>query len=327
VRRPAWLVPLVLTGLLAGQLAPALAHEVRPALLALREVSPGSFTVAWHPPAPLPGHPPVVPRFPPGCSSEASRLVCPGASLTGNIRLEGIEASPAEVLVQIQRLDGGTRTDVLRARKPEISLGAGGPTGSGRTGRAALAFAYLRMGWQHILAGFDHLLFVVALVLLVGFSTRLLWTITAFTAAHSLTLAASVLGFVSMPAGAVEIVIALSIVLVALECLHNADSFTRRHPWAVSFGFGLLHGFGFAGALAEIGLPPGQVPLALLCFNLGVELGQLVAVAALFVAHRMIQRWPGTHQVRLAMARTATVYVIGTLAAYWTLDRAVQAWM
>ena len=123
---------------------------------------------------------------------------------------------------------------------------------------------------------------MVALVLLVGFSTRLLWTITAFTAAHSLTLAASVLGLVSLPAGAVEIVIALPIVLVALECLQNADSFTRRHPWAVSFGFGLLHGFGFAGALAEIGLPLGQVPLALLCFNLGVELGQLVAVAALF---------------------------------------------
>jgi hypothetical protein len=300
------------------------AHEARTALLALKELSPGTFSLAWYPPVRGPGGVEVIPRFPSGCRWEGIRLVCPedGGPLAGAIRFEGLESSRAEVLVQVSWLGGASRTEVLSAARPALEVGA---PGSQRAAWGQIALGYLKMGWQHILAGFDHLLFVVALVLLVGHSGRLLWTITAFTAAHSLTLAASVLGLVTLPAAAVEIVIALSIALVAVECCKGGDSLTRRYPWLVSFGFGLLHGFGFAGALAEIGLPPGRAWLALLGFNLGVELGQLAAVATLYGVHRLLGRWP-LLAARQALARTVVVYGIGTLAVYWAIDRAAARW-
>jgi hydrogenase/urease accessory protein HupE len=191
----------------------------------------------------------------------------------------------------------------------------GGAGGAG--GLAPVVKDYTRLGVEHILTGFDHLLFVVALTLLVRRRRALVMTITAFTVAHSLSLAATVLGVVSVPSAPVEASIALSIVLVCAECLREGDSVTRRAPWLVAFAFGLLHGLGFASALMEIGLPEKHIPTALVCFNVGVELGQL-AVIAVVLALRSLA-------TRLRLARPpltrATIYAMGATAAFWSVDR------
>jgi hydrogenase/urease accessory protein HupE len=300
----------------------ASAHEARPALLALKEMGPALYSVAWYPPV-LPGaEARVVPRFPPGCIWEGPRLTCSG-ELSGRIQIEGLERlrgrGPAEILFQVSFLAGDVQTAVLSAGRPFAEIGP--PRAGGDDARVQIGAAYLKMGIEHILLGFDHLLFVAALVFLVGYSRRLVWTITAFTAAHSSTLAASALGWVRLPGAAVEVVIALSIALLAVECCKREETLTRRYPWLVSFGFGLLHGFGFAGALREIGLPQGQAALALTTFNLGVEIGQLALVGALYGLYLLV-RAAKVLPVRLAIARTGFVYAVGGLACYWIVDRA-----
>jgi hydrogenase/urease accessory protein HupE len=184
-----------------------------------------------------------------------------------------------------------------------------------------VAATYLRLGIEHILEGVDHLLFVLALVLLVRDAKRLVATVTAFTVAHSLTLAAATLGFVHVRQGPVEAVIALSIVFVAGEIVHQArgrPGLGSNRPWLVAFVFGLLHGLGFAGALREVGLPEHSIPLALLFFNLGVELGQLLFIACILplasLQRRAVRRWP-------EQAALAPAYCIGSVAAWWTLER------
>ena len=182
-----------------------------------------------------------------------------------------------------------------------------------------VASTYSLLGIEHILLGFDHLLFVLALLLLVPNMRMLLWTITAFTVAHSLTLAAATLGWADVPQQPVEAVIALSILFVAMEIVHwkqGHPGITRRWPWLVAFTFGLLHGFGFAGALNEIGLPEHAIPLALLFFNLGVEAGQLMFIAAVMLAWALLKRisWPD-------WVWRVPVYSIGALAAFWTIER------
>jgi hydrogenase/urease accessory protein HupE len=179
-----------------------------------------------------------------------------------------------------------------------------------------IAQAYLVLGIEHILSGVDHLLFVGALLFLVGFQRRLMWTITAFTLAHSLTLASAALGWLTLRSAPVEATIALSIVLVAGEALHRRETLSRRWPALVAFVFGLVHGLGFAGALAEIGLPQNHLAAALLTFNLGVELGQLFAVAVVWAAWRLTRNW-GV----LVSTRVPLLYGIGTLAAYWSWAR------
>jgi len=169
------------------------------------------------------------------------------------------------------------------------------------------------LGIEHILTGIDHLLFVIGLLLLVGFTRRLVLTITAFTLAHSLTLASSALGWLTLRPPPVEATIALSIVLVAAEALHRRETLARRWPALVAFLFGLVHGLGFAGALKEIGLPESHLLVALLTFNVGVEIGQLMTVGAALLLWRVAARWP-----RLARARTALLYAIGGVAAYWS---------
>jgi hydrogenase/urease accessory protein HupE len=175
--------------------------------------------------------------------------------------------------------------------------------------------AYVVLGIEHILSGVDHLLFVIALLFLVGFRRRLVGTITAFTLAHSLTLACSVLGWIALRPAPVEAVIAMSIVLVACEALRERETLARRMPALVSFLFGLVHGLGFAGALNSIGLPQSHLPVALLTFNLGVEIGQLMTVLAAYALVRL--PWSG----RLARARTPALYAIGAIAAYWSWSR------
>jgi hydrogenase/urease accessory protein HupE len=190
----------------------------------------------------------------------------------------------------------------------------------------AVAWQYLELGVAHILLGFDHLLFVLALLLIVRGCRRLLVTVTAFTLAHSITLAAATLGFVDVPGPPVEATIALSIVFLASELVkvhRGQPSLTARAPWLVAFAFGLLHGFGFAGALADVGLPRVEIPLALLTFNLGVELGQIMfvfmALAAGWLLGRIRGEWP-------TWAAQLPAYGIGTVAAFWLVERVVGFW-
>lgn len=192
---------------------------------------------------------------------------------------------------------------------------------------------YTMLGIEHILVGIDHLLFVLALLLVVGGGWRLVQTVTAFTVAHSITLGLATLGYLQLPSAPVEAAIALSIVFLCVEIVHHQrghrDSLTYRMPWLVAFAFGLLHGLGFAGALSEIGLPPPEIPLALLFFNIGVELGQLLFVFAVLATLRVLSRGPGDERnpVRYRSAEVALVYAIGITASYWLIERSLDIFM
>lgn len=313
-RRFGWLLAL-LVAILAWP-TPAAAHESKPAVLVLEEADPGVFELRWSPPGGA-STGSVVPRFPEHCEVSPTAIECGEQGMAGEIYFEGLRAYGAEVIVQVSWADGTSETKMLRGGADRVRFGEA--TGSWGA-KAQLAWAYTRLGIEHILAGIDHLLFVIGLLLVVGYEKRLLWTITAFTLAHSLTLALTVLGLVSAPPNTVEAIIALSILLVAAESLHKEETLTRRFPWAVSFGFGLLHGFGFAGALREIGLPKEELPLSLACFNIGVELGQLAVV---LVVWGLVRALRPLHD-RLEWTRKACAYAMGGLAAYWTIERTLS---
>lgn len=298
--------------------APARAHEFRPAVLAIEESEPNVFDVQWRPPRDATQRDlPIRPAYPDGCALEGPRartLRCPDG-LQGSLSVPGLEGIEAEVVVRIAWLDGRQQTQVLRSSSPTMQVGES----AGHLGQVALD--YTRLGIEHILGGIDHLLFVLGLLMLVGFERRLLWTITGFTLAHSITLAASVLGLLTLPQGPVEAVIAISILLVAVEVARDEPSLSREHPSWVAFGFGLLHGFGFSGALQEIGLPDGQLPVALLTFNVGVELGQLAVIAVAYVLWRFaLQRLP---EDKAEIGRRSAAYLLGTVATFWTIERVV----
>jgi hypothetical protein len=213
---------------------------------------------------------------------------------------------------RVERLDGTTQVARMTPADPGFEV-----TAAESWGQVAATYAVL--GIEHILLGFDHLLFVLALLMLVPSMRTLLWTITSFTLAHSVTLAAATLGWVHVPQAPVEAVIALSILFVAMEIVHwrqGRPGITRRWPWLVAFTFGLLHGFGFANALSSIGLPQHAIPLALLFFNVGVEAGQVMFIAAVFIVSIALKRfrWPG-------WAWRVPVYAIGSMAAFWTIQR------
>ncbi len=208
-------------------------------------------------------------------------------------------------------LDGQSRVYTITSAQPTVQLYG---SADDRRGGGEIARAYTVLGVEHILSGIDHLLFVAGLLFLVGFRRRLIGTISAFTLAHSLTLACSAFGWITLRPPPVEATIAMSIVLVASEALRERDTLARRLPALVSFLFGLVHGLGFAGALKSIGLPQSHLPLALLCFNVGVEIGQLLMVLAAYLLVVRVpfpQRWLGN-------ARRPALYVIGVLAAYWS---------
>ena len=306
----------------------AAAHESLPVYLSIVEQAPGSFDATWRIPATQGAPPPVSPRFPSQCATalpptlEAgpgtlvgrALLRCGAAGLTtGKIVLVGLDRTVLDALVRISFADGREITEVLHPNKPEIVL-------DGRSEHVDVG-GYFRLGVEHILFGVDHLLFVMGLVLIVRRPWRLTKTITAFTAAHSITLALAALGFVHVPPAPVEATIALSIAFLARELARaerGETGITVRYPWVVAFTFGLLHGFGFAGALAEVGLPQHDIPLALFLFNLGVEAGQLVFVAALLLLRWAIGRlFP---RISPWMASLPT-YGIGTAAAFWLVQR------
>jgi len=299
--------------LLALAAIPATAHEMTMAEMELRETRPGEFLWQWTAVGNTPVAEEITPSWPEGCRSEASVLRCGAAGLSGVLTMDGVGKRYSAALVKVFWRDGQSRVYTLTARQPTVHLYG---SADDQRGMGEVARAYLVLGVEHILSGVDHLLFVGALLFLVGFNRRLLWTITAFTLAHSLTLASAALGLLTLRSAPVEASIALSIVLVAGEALHTRQTLARRWPALVAFLFGLVHGLGFAGALAEIGLPKDHLATALLTFNLGVEFGQLFAIGVAWAAWLMVRRWQYAQPARIPL-----LYGIGTVAAYWSWMR------
>jgi hydrogenase/urease accessory protein HupE len=329
--------------ILLGVLGVLLGHsarsdEIRPGYLELRQTAADTYSLLFRIPAlgddlrlaiyvSLPeGTNDVTPpqaRFIGGAYTER-RTVRRAGGLTGEtIAIAGLSGTSTDVLVRIENLGGATQTERLSPTKTAFVIQTAADTWE-------VATTYLRFGIEHILFGFDHLLFVLALVILVRDWARVAVTVTAFTIAHSITLAAASLGLVNVPGPPVEAAIALSIVLVAVEVVNarrGMPSLAARWPWLVAFCFGLLHGFGFAGALAEVGLPHYAIPIALLFFNVGVEIGQLAFVAAvlmvgaLFRSAIALRLEPASVQRTVNRLDVTAAYAIGTVAAYWLIER------
>jgi hydrogenase/urease accessory protein HupE len=319
-RAPARFLAFVL--FLGWALAPGVArgHQLDSASLSLKEIGGGIFLVRWQASSPtMQGAPGTAVVFPEPCQLRGERLGCGPSGLVGTIAFPWIAGTTTRVMVVVEWLNGTRLLRVASPASPNVRVY--GIPATGLRALAPIVVDYTSLGVEHILTGFDHLLFVVALTLLVRRGRQLLATITAFTLAHSVSLGLTVFGLVHVPSPPVEASIALSIVLVCGECLRPADSLTRRAPWAVAFAFGLLHGLGFASALLELGLPEQHVPTALLCFNLGVELGQLAIIAVVLGLRWLVRR---LHLARDWM-RPSLIYAMGSLAAFWSIDRISSA--
>jgi hypothetical protein len=301
----------------------ARAHEIRLAVLALKELSAGRFAVHWSPPSDgTPALNEARPRFPEHCRHESETLIdCGERGLVGAIRFDD-GAAFSGVSVDIEWF-GGLRELRIASGDPAVLFVSGTPLRAALGQRFEIAGSYAAMGVKHILLGVDHLMFVGGLLLFVRSLRRLLLTITSFTLAHSLTLAASALNLLHPPRAPVELCIALSILLLAVEATRKRRTWTHLAPWVVAFVFGLLHGFGFASALVEVGLPPQHLPLALASFNVGVEGGQLVSVAVMAASYRLLLRDPRA----AARAQGLAVFVLGIASVYWCLQRAVGVWL
>lgn len=322
MRRAALALLALLAGVLGGALAgpEARAHLSEVAVLQLNELGNGRYTVVWELEPITPQGDRLEPTFPAHCTYEAPTLDCGTRDLVGELTFANIGSRQSAALFKITSLEGSTRVLTVTPAQPVAKVTPGFDASSW-AGMAEIFAAYLNIGIEHILLGIDHLLFVLGLIWIARGRWMLFKTITAFTVAHSVTLGAVTFGWVGVPELFVNALIALSIVFIGVEVLHaraGRSTVTLRHPWAVSFGFGLLHGFGFANALIELGLPQDAVPLALLAFNLGVEVGQIafvLGVLAMAWAYRVMQvHWPD-------WSRTVPAYAIGGLAAFWFLDR------
>jgi len=305
------------------------AHEARPAYLELKETAPNHFSVLWRTPVLAGMRLPVVLELPddvrnlatPKVEELADSLVerrsidaGPGGLAGKRIDFTGLQFTITDVLVRVEMLDGRKWVTFARPAQPWIQIAEAPST-------AVTALTFLIQGVEHILLGIDHLLFVLGLLLIVRTPWMLVKTISAFTVAHSITLAVATLGYAHIPAPPLNAAIALSILFLGPEIIrawHGETSFTIRHPWVVAFTFGLLHGFGFASGLSAVGLPQNEIPLALLMFNVGVEIGQLSFVALILLLERAFRvlefRWP--RPVELLPA-----YAVGTLGAFWTIQR------
>ncbi len=312
--------------LLAIVPASAVAHPLAPALLELHESDAGRVEVRWKTSLWKPNGPAIEPILPTGCEpaseptveddatgrTERWTLQCASSLVGAEVGVRGLTATNAIVVIRLA--DGRMLQTVLDAGEPRYVIPE-------RPAIFDVLRDYATLGVEHILSGFDHLLFVFGLLLLAGDGRRPLATVTAFTIGHSVTLALATLGYATLPSGPVELLIAVTILWLAVELADDSGppSWTRRRPWAMAGLFGLLHGLGFAGALREVGLPEGEIPLALLSFNLGIEAGQLVFVAAVLGAGMALRR----QLARLTpLDRKIPVYVMGALAAYWCFERA-----
>ena len=324
---------LVAVALLLDAVAPARADEFKPGYLQMTQLDHETYEVLWKIPAldestPLKVKPqfpdgtevltPVRSTFSRGVTVQRWRIRVPDGLEGKAIVFSRLSETRIDVLARLVRLDGSVQLERILPVSPSF-------VGRSSPGRWEVVRTYTILGIEHILFGFDHLLFVLALVLLVQGTRRLLGTITAFTAAHSLTLAGATLGWVQMPGPPVEASIALSIVFVASEIVHTRQgrySVTQHYPWLVAFTFGLLHGFGFAGALAEVGLPQSSIPLALLFFNVGVEIGQLLFVGGVLAV--ITVGWRAGQRLRLSQPAwlwRLGPYAIGALASFWLVER------
>ena len=318
---------------LVGIIPPLHAHEVRPGYLYITEIQTNQYDVLWKVPARGDLVLSIAPSFAPGCKQlvPPSTRMADGAQLTRwtmdcgekgldgvAVTIDGLVATMIDVLVRIEFTSGVVVSRLLRPNDVSFTVNASGSN--------VPVLGYITLGIEHILLGIDHLLFVLGLLLIVRGKWLLIKTITSFTIAHSITLAMATLGFVNVPQAPVEAVIALSILFLATELVKQQEhrtSLTERYPWIVAFIFGLLHGFGFAGALSEVGLPQADIPLALLFFNVGVEVGQLVFVAAIMAViwsvGKLQFKWP-------LWVKEIPAYTIGSAAAFWCIDRIVGFW-
>jgi HupE / UreJ protein len=310
------------------QSATCTAHEVRPSYLELREDRAGEFDVLLKTPmrgelrlalaATFSGRADAITPMTMRATGDAAvqswrfRALDP---LPGQIvRIDGLANTMTDVLVRIVFLDGTSWVRRLTPQQPAATIP---PRQSGWS----VAGLYLKLGVEHILLGIDHLLFVLALLIITRGTWLLVKTVTAFTVAHSITLALATLGYVHVPPAPVEAAIALSIVFVAVEIVHlrqGREGLAASVPWLVTFAFGLLHGLGFAGALSEAGLPEGHVPLALLFFNVGVEIGQLLFIAIALGLCAFVRRF---HTAGARWANVAAPYAIGSIAMFWVIER------
>ena len=323
--------------LVIGGTSAALAHEVRPAYLELRQTGATSYDVFWKVPArgddmrlaldlELPAECTRVSTpttaFVNNAFTERWRVECAGGLTGRTISIAGLNLTLTDALIRLERLDGTVIVHRLTPDRPFFVIEAA-------PGALEVARTYLVLGVQHILLGVDHLLFVLALLILVQGGRRLVGTITAFTLAHSITLAAATLGVVRVPGPPVEAVIALSIAFVACEIVHRRQGrsgLTERWPWMVAFVFGLLHGLGFASALHDVGLPQHAIPVALLLFNVGVEVGQLLFIGTVFATIRVAQAIEQQIRARTPLPSFAAwdvvaAYAIGSIAAFWLIER------
>jgi hydrogenase/urease accessory protein HupE len=308
-----WIALFGLLGLLCSGVH---AHELTIAELTMREYAPGQFVWSWGSSGKArPVSDVLTPIWPEGCQGDAQALQCGPKGLKGSLSIEGVGKAYSAAIVTIYWQSGERQVLTLTGAQPRVQL-----FGGAKDERPAseIASAYAWLGIEHILTGFDHLLFVISLLFLVGFRKQLIGTITAFTLAHSVTLGASALGLLVLRSPPVEASIALSIVLVSAEALRERETLTRRWPALVAFIFGLVHGLGFAGALKEIGLPEQHVSVALLTFNLGVEAGQLLVVMVSGVVTIALTRFAAANRLRAPI-----LYAIGSLASFWSLERIV----
>lgn len=322
---------LILFAVFMTASAPALAHEIRPAFLQIREIEPSTYDVLWKTPAQGDMRLALNAILPRQCRDlgaprttlvnaavvEHRRTVCAGGLSGGQIVFENLATTLTDVIVRFEPIAGSPKTLRVNGATPYVVIPA-------RQSMSSVAGEYFRFGVEHILLGFDHLLFVLCLLMLVEGHKRLLAAITAFTAAHSITLAATTFGWVRLAIAPVEACIALSIAFLAAEIIKTRagrPSSTQLRPWIAAFGFGLLHGFGFASALHDIGLPDDALPLALVSFNLGVEAGQILFVAVV-VALTWI--WRRYAPALPAYAYRATPYIAGITASFWFIERSVR---
>jgi hydrogenase/urease accessory protein HupE len=306
----------------------AFAHEARPGYLELTETGPGTYSFLWKRPSGGEVELQLSPVIPKGCTLVTpdrqqptlgavvvrGTLTCPGGLAGKSIMIEGLEGTITDVLVRLHHTDGRLESYLLRPVSPSVTFG-------GVTTLTNRAISYVQLGIQHILLGADHLLFVLGLLLIVKDRWTLIKTISAFTVAHSFTLAIATLGYASAPLPPLNAAIALSILFLGPEIVRTwrgETSFTIRHPWVVAFAFGLLHGFGFASGLTSMGLPKAEIPLALLLFNVGVELGQLAFVLLILAMERSFRvlqvHWP-------RFLERLPGYTVGSLGAFWFIQR------
>jgi hypothetical protein len=305
------------------------AHESQPGLLELKQQGPSRYEVIWRAPIYYGKPHPATLQLPEQWSTvgEVTVMDLPDSkvfrrfvevadgSINGSvIRLPGLEKTITDVYVRVSRLDGSEVTQIVRPTQPVVEL-------RGERPWYISFWEYLVLGCHHIMLGIDHLLFVLGLLIIVQNRSMLIKTITSFTIAHSITLAIATLGYAAIPGPPLNAAIALSILFLAPEIVRTwrgETSFTIRHPWVVAFGFGLLHGFGFASGLSTVGMPRAEIPLALFSFNVGVEIGQILFVVLILLLNRSF------HVLEIRWPRWVTVmpaYTIGSLGTFWTLQR------